>query len=97
MYSSLLTSDIYPESLEESAAIVKIIDELENKKSELAAQSKTSKVWLGYQKMLHTTRTMIKADRTGAWNDHLQAVADALPIFAAAGHYNYLKFAYIYV
>ena len=71
MYSSLLAGDISFESLEESAAIVKIIDKLENKKIELAAQSKTSKVWLGYQKMLHTARAMIKADRTGAWNDHL--------------------------
>ena len=40
---------------------------------------------------------MIKADRTGSWKEHLQAVADALPIFAAAGHYNYLKSAYLYV
>lgn len=40
---------------------------------------------------------MIKADRTGSWKDHLQAVADALPIFAAAGHHNYLKSAYLYV
>ena len=97
MYSSLLTGDISLESLEESAAIVKITDELEKKKSELAAQSKTSKLWLGYQKMLHTARAMIKADRTGSWKDHLQAVADALPIFAAAGHYNYQKSAYLYV
>ena len=66
MYSSLLTGDISPESLEESAAIVKIIDELESKKSELSEQSKTSKLWLDYQKMLHTARAMIKADRTGA-------------------------------
>ena len=28
---------------------------------------------------------------------HLQAVADCLPIFAAAGHSNYLKSAYFYV
>ena len=97
MYSSLLTGDISLESLEESTAIVKVSIELEKKKSELAAQSKTSKLWLGYQKMLHTARAMIKADRTGSWKDHLQAVADALPIFAAAGHYNYLKSAYLYV
>ena len=28
---------------------------------------------------------------------HLRAVADCLPIFAAAGHYNYLKSTYFYV
>ena len=71
MYLSMLMGDISLESLEESAAIVKIIDEFENKKSELAAQSKTSKVWLGYQKMFHTARAMKKTDRTEAWNDHL--------------------------
>ena len=28
---------------------------------------------------------------------HLSAVSDCLPIFAAAGHYNYLNSAYFYV
>lgn len=84
-------------ALTQPASVVKITDELEKKKSELVANSKTSKLWLGYQKMLHTAQAMIKADRTGSWKAHLQAVADALPIFAAAGHYNYLKSAYLYV
>ena len=37
------------------------------------------------------------ADRTGSWSLHLTAVSDCLPIFAAAGHYNYLKSAHFYV
>lgn len=47
--------------------------------------------------MLQTARALIKTDRTGSWLMHLHAVLDCLPIFAAAGHYNYMKSAYLYV
>lgn len=60
---------------------LEITDELERKKSELAAPSKTSKLCLGYLKMIDTARSMIKANRTGSWKGHFQAVADALPIY----------------
>lgn len=42
-------------------------------------------------------RMFIKAERTGNWNLHLQAVYDMLPYFAAAGHNMYAKSAYIYL
>ena len=37
------------------------------------------------------------ADRIGSWSMHLKAVTDCLSIFAAAGHFNYLKSAYYYL
>ena len=40
---------------------------------------------------------LIKADRTGSWLMHLQAVSDCLPVFAAAGHFNYLRSAHYYL
>jgi hypothetical protein len=52
---------------------------------------------LGYQRMLDTARALIKSDHTGSWDNHLRAIFDTLPIFAAAGHHNYLKSAYLYI
>jgi 5'-3' exonuclease len=97
MYTSLLKGENTLESLVASTAVARITETLNKKKAEFSAQSKTSQLWLGYQRMLHTARALIKSDRTGSWLNHLCAVSDALPIFAAAGHYNYLKSAYLYV
>lgn len=47
--------------------------------------------------MLQTAQALIKADRTGCWQMHLRAILDCLSVFAAAGHYNYLKSAYFYL
>ena len=44
-----------------------------------------------------TLREAPMADRTGSWKMHLQALADCLQIFAAAGHFKYLKSAYYYL
>ena len=63
---------------------------MEKKKSELAQSSKTSQLWLNYQRMVGMARMLIKADRTGSWLMHLQAVSNCLTVFAAAGHFNYL-------
>ena len=97
IYSSLMAGETTLESIETSDILGKIKLELDKRKSELQARSKTSQLWLNYQKMLKVARALIKADRTGSWLMHLSAVADCLPIFAAAGHFNYLKSAYLYV
>ena len=39
-------------------------------------------------------RMLIKADRTGSWLMHLQAVSNCLSVFAAAGHFSYLRSAH---
>ncbi len=97
MYSSLLAGEMTLDSILTSDAIATIKLELDKRKTELLARSKTSQLWLNYQKMLRVARGLIMADRTGSWSMHLNAVADCLPIFGAAGHYNYLKSAYFYV
>ena len=45
-------------------------------------------LWLNYQRMVGMARMLIKADRTGSWLMHLQAVSNCLTVFAAAGHFN---------
>ena len=93
----MLNGDTTLESILSSTALSDISEELTKKRSELRAQSKTSQLWLEYQHMLSIARSMIKADRTGSWENHLHAVCNAMPVFAAAGHYNYLKSACLYI
>ena len=40
---------------------------------------------------------LVKADRTCSWQMHLHAISDCLSMFSAAGHSNYLKYAYHYL
>ena len=97
MYSALLNGEATLETVLTSENLSRIDEELEKRKTELSARSKTSQLWLNYQNMVKVARSLMKADRTGSWLMHLRAVSDCLPIFAAAGHYNYLKSAYFYV
>ena len=54
-------------------------------------------LWLNYQRMVGMARMLIKADRTGSWLRHLQAVSNCPTVFAAAGHFNYLPSAHYYL
>ena len=47
--------------------------------------------------MLQLARTLIRNDRTASWDMHLSASMECLPVFSAAGHYNYLKSSYHYL
>ena len=70
---------------------------LATRKEALCKCSETSKLWLNYQRMLEVAQELIEADRTGSWEMHLHAVSECLPIFAAAGHGNYLKSGYLHL
>ena len=59
--------------------------------------SKNSKLWLQYMDMLDTLRKFIKAERTGNWKLHLQALHEMLPYMAASGHNLYTKSVYLYL
>ena len=63
----------------------------------IAEKSKTGKLWVGYQTMVANLRKMLDADRESKFELQLEALAEALPIFAAAGHYNYVKSGYLYL
>ena len=47
--------------------------------------------------MIRVAQELFKADRTRSLKMHLHAISECLPIFAAAGHSNYLKSAYLYL
>ena len=97
MYNSIVEGDIKLESILKSDTLINIQEKFKLRKSELEKRSKTSQLWLNYLKMLQISRQLITADRTGSWKLHLDAVTACLPIFASAGHYNYLKAAYLYI
>lgn len=58
---------------------------------------RTAVLWIQYMHTVDILRTFIRAERTGNWKLHLQAVHDMLPYFAAAGHNPYAKSAYLYL
>ena len=70
---------------------------LKEVKSDYVETSRTSMLWLSYQKVVKVVRSLVMADRKRYWSTHLWAIAECLPIFAAAGHFNYLKSAYLYL
>jgi len=59
--------------------------------------SRTANLWLQYMKMMDVLRMFLKAERTGNWKLHLQAMYDMLPYLAASGHNLYTKSVYVYL
>ena len=70
--------------------IVKINTALKAQK-ELVKSSRTAMLWLQYMEMVDILRKYIRAERTGNWELHLQALSEMLPYMAASGHNNYTK------
>ena len=97
IYESLVNGESNLDSAVAFDTLVNLREVVDNKKTELRGRSKTSQLWLNYQSMVRVSRSLIKADRTGSWQMHLRAVSDCLPIFAATGHFSYLKSAHYYI
>ena len=57
--------------------------------------SRTATLWFQYMDMVDILRKYIRAERTGNWELHRQAVSEMLPYFAASGHNHYTKSAWI--
>ena len=86
LYSHLITE-----------VLIKLETVMEKEKSELAQTSKTGQLWLNYPGLFGMVRMLIKADCTGSWLMHLQAVPYCLNVVVAAGHLNYLRTAHYYL
>lgn len=97
LYTLMETDESDLESLLKADCIREIDETVTLKRDELAETSKTSKLWVHYQQMLGIARGLVAADRMGSWEMHLSAISACLPIFAAAGHPNYLKSARLYL
>ena len=97
LYSSVLSGETTLGDAACSEVLIQLETVTEKKKSELAQTSKTSQLWLNYQRMVGIARMLINADRTRSWLMHLQVVSNCLTVFAAAGYFNYLRSAHYYL
>ena len=55
------------------------------------AINRTANLWSQYMAMVDILKKFVRAERTGNFNLHLEAIKDMLPYFAAAGHNSDLK------
>ena len=73
------------------------IDQRINHVKDGIVDNRTAKLWIQFLQMVKILQLFIKAERTGNWVLHLDAVRKMLPTFAAAGHNLYAKSAYLYL
>ena len=79
LYSSVLSGETTLGDAACSEVLIQLETVTEKKKSELAQTSKTSQLWLNYQRMVGIARMLIYADRTRSWLMNLQVVSMQLP------------------
>ena len=82
-------------AVQTSPDIQKFCDMLAQKNSLLI--SKNLKLWFQYMDMLDVLRKFLKAEKTGNWKLHLQAMHEILLYLAASGHNLYTKSVYLYL
>ena len=51
---------------------------METRKAEIAAQSRTGKMWIQYMDYMDVIKMFIRVERSGIWDDHLVATAKML-------------------
>ena len=64
---------------------------------EQRSESKTAKLWFQHMETVELLCRFINAERSGNWQQHLQAIRDMLPYFAESGHLLYATSAYLYL
>ena len=97
LFNSLMSKKKSVEEIIHSETLSEIKDCVHNKGLQVKESSRTAALWLQYMEMVDILRQFIKAERTANWELHLQTVNKMLPYFAASGHNNYLKCAYLYL
>ena len=74
----------------------RISEKLTAEKSSIA-EYKMGKLWIQYTDMIDMLRCFLKALRLGDFLLYLVTLHEMLPYFAACGHNNYAKSAYVYI
>ena len=78
-------------------ALVKLSTCLAEVKNKLICESCTAKLWLQYFYQMETVKMLVQAEHCRDWNLHLIAVTRMLSLFGAVGHFQYAKFARLYL
>ena len=71
--------------------------QFQKEKNDSLKSSRTAALWLQYMDMIDILRQYIRAERTGNWALHLEAISKMLPYLAASGHNHYTKSAWVYL
>ena len=96
LYEKLMQNTMSADQVCRADVMTRIDDTLMRVTTSLKS-SRTATLWLQYMDMVDILRKYIRAERTGNWELHLQAVSEMLPYLAASGHNNYTKSAWVYL
>ena len=96
LYKNLMEGTVSIEEVCSTDVIKKITAVLQQKIDSLKS-SRTATLWLEYMNMVDILRQYIRAERTGNWDLHLEAVSKMLPYLAASEHNHYTKSAWVYL
>ena len=97
LYKGIHNKSLPVETVGESEELHKLNQCLLQYKALLQEKSPTAKVWLQYLEYVETLKLFIRAERTGNWNLHLNAVERMLNLFVASGHIHYAKCSRLYL
>ena len=97
MCQDLVQGNLDLDDVESNDIVIRLTNVVEKFKSELSRASRTAKLWLQYLEYISIIWMFIRADRTGNWHEHLEAMRLMLNLFAATGHINYAKSARLYL
>ena len=102
LYDNLFNSenesdDTATEFSQENETLQVFNDTINEYKTHLSEDSRTSKLWIQYLCYISLMKDFIYAERTGNWDLHLQTVKLMLNLFAAAGRINCAKSARLYL
>ena len=97
LYEKLMARDISAEEVCKVDVLTRIKDSLQKYSESVKMSSRTSALWVQYMNMMDILRRYIRAERTGNWALHLQAIQEMLPYLAASGHNHYTKSATVYL
>ena len=93
----LMDGTMYVEETCVSDVLNRIKDRLQTHAESAKMSSRTSALWFQYMNMVDILRKFIRAELTGNWALHLQAIQGMLPYLAASGHNLYTKSARVYL
>ena len=96
LYESLMEGTISVDEVCNTDVIQRIMTVSEEINDSLKS-SRTAALWLQYMDMIDILRQYIRAERTGNWALHLDAISKMLPYLAASGHNHYTKSAWVYL
>jgi hypothetical protein len=97
IYAEVMKGSLSAENACQTDAVLRIKDKLNKKIESLKSSSRTAALWLQYMDMVDILRKFLRAECTGNWALHLEAISEMLPFMAVSGHNLYTKLARIYV